>query len=228
MEKNKDKLALVLTGGEDRKDVIDALKRCGWCEFRVDEFLKRDTEEKLKEWISIKAKVKKIGTVRWHREHQGNGLKISEGKRLKIYKDVIAYVDYVDVEIRSSIVKNIIMAARERHKKVILSYHNFSKTPSYNTLKKIYNQGKRLKPDIIKFATKVNSSSELFTLLSFTYNYSKKLPLIITPMGVSFIERLIPLYLGSLFTYISLEKKTASGQISYRDIKKLDETHLSF
>lgn len=223
----KDKLVLVLVGGEDREDVINALKRCGWCEFRVDEFLKSYPEGKIKEWISFKTQAKKIGTIRWYEEHQDRGLKISEEKRLEIYKAVLEYVDYVDVETRSRIAKNIIMEAMKKHKKVILSYHNFSKTPSYTTLKKIYNQGKGLKPNIIKFATKVNSSSELFTLLSFTYNYSKKIPLVITPMGVSFIERLIPLYLGSLFTYISLEKKTASGQISYRDIKILEGLNLT-
>ncbi|HOL22949.1 MAG TPA: type I 3-dehydroquinate dehydratase, partial [bacterium] len=90
--------------------------------------------------------------------------------------------------------------------------------PSLKILEQVYRSGAKLKPDIIKVATRVNSSAELFTLLYFTYNFSKRHKLVITPMGVSFIERLIPLYFGSLFTYISFNTKTAPGQISYKEI----------
>ncbi|MCM8829836.1 MAG: type I 3-dehydroquinate dehydratase [Candidatus Omnitrophica bacterium] len=214
----KDKLALVLVGGEDRKKLLAALKKCGWCEFRVDEFLKKKPEDELKKWLTLKTSAKKIGTVRWHKEHQNKGLAISEKKRAKIYKQILEYVDYVDVEIKSKIAKEVIKSAREKRKRVIVSYHNFSKTPSFKFLKKVYKRGRQLKPDIIKIATKVNSPNELLTLLLFTFTYSKSFPVVITPMGVSFIERLIPLYFGSLFTYISFNTKTASGQISYKKI----------
>ena len=67
----------------------------------------------------------------------------------------------------------------------------------------------------------VNSKDEFFTLLSFTHKYSKKFPIIVTPMGVSFIERFTPIYLGSLFTYISLNKVTAPGQVSLDFVKRV-------
>ncbi|MCM8777207.1 MAG: type I 3-dehydroquinate dehydratase [Candidatus Omnitrophica bacterium] len=217
----KDKLTLVLVGGEDRKELLAALKRCGWCEFRIDEFLKKNPEDKLKKWLTLKTSTKKIGTVRWHKEHQNQGLAISEKRRLEIYRDILEYVDYVDVEIKSKIAKEVIKSARKKGKKVIVSYHNFSRTPSLKFLKKVYNKGRRLKPDIIKIATDVNSPDELLTLLFFTHTYSKSFPVVITPMGVSFIERLIPLYFGSLFTYISFNTKTAPGQVSYKEIQNL-------
>lgn len=219
----KEKLALVLVGGENEKEVKKALRICGWCEFRVDEFLKKFPEGKLISWLSLKTDARKIGTVRWFKEHQNRrGLAISEKKRAKIYKDILKYVDYVDVEIKSSIVREVIREVRNRSKKIIASYHNFSKTPHYKNLEGIYREGEKLKPDIIKIATMVNTPDELFTLISFAYKYSKNFPLVITPMGVSFIERLIPLYFGSLFTYISFNTKTASGQISYKEIFELN------
>ncbi|MCX8082986.1 MAG: type I 3-dehydroquinate dehydratase [bacterium] len=214
----KDKLVLVLVGDEDRREVKNVLKKCGWCEFRIDEFLTKYSEDALEEWISLKTSAKKIGTVRWYKEYQNYRMKITEQKRIEIYKKILNYVDCVDIEIKSSIVKEVIKEARDRDKKVIVSYHNFLKTPVYNKLENIYAEGRKLKPDIIKIATKVNGSDELFDLLSFTHKYSKKFPLVIMPMGVSFIERLIPLYLGSLFTYISFTAKTAPGQISYKEI----------
>lgn len=221
----REKIVLVLVGNENKNVLRNALKYCGWCEFRVDEFLKKFPEEKLIPWISFKTDAKKIGTVRWRMEHQEKRLPITEKRRLKIYKDIIEYVDYVDIEIRSSIVKDVIEEARRKNKKVIVSYHNFLKTPSSTRLEDIYKKGRKLKPDIIKIATKVNSPDELFTLLSFTYKYSKKFPLVITPMGVSFVERFVPLYLGSLFTYVALTEKTAQGQITCKDVVDLQNKY---
>lgn len=150
----------------------------------------------------------------------GTGLAVSEKKRAEIYKDILEYVNYVDVEIKSSIAEQVIKEARRKKRGVIASYHNFSKTPSFKTLKVIYREGRRLNPDIIKIAAKVNKTDELFSLLAFTHKYSQKFPLVIAPMGVSFAERIIPLYLGSAFTYIALTAKTASGQITYNDLLK--------
>ncbi|NLG11488.1 MAG: type I 3-dehydroquinate dehydratase [Elusimicrobia bacterium] len=216
----KEKLTLVLVGNENTKEAQSALKKCGWCEFRVDEFLKRKEEKELAKWLSLKTTAKKIGTVRRQKEHQGTGLAVSEKKRAEIYKDILEYVNYVDVEIKSSIAEQVIKEARRKKRGVIASYHNFSKTPSFKTLKVIYREGRRLNPDIIKIAAKVNKTDELFSLLAFTHKYSQKFPLVIAPMGVSFAERIIPLYLGSAFTYIALTAKTASGQIIYNDLLK--------
>lgn len=125
----------------------------------------------------------------------------------------------MDVEIKSRIAGEVIEHAKSRGRKVILSYHNFSKTPPLKNLEKIYEEGKKLKPDIIKIAVKVCSDKEFFTLLSFTHKYSKKTSLVITPMDVSPVERLMPLYFGSLFTYVSLGRATAPGQPSLDSLK---------
>jgi 3-dehydroquinate dehydratase I len=211
----KDKLVVVLTGGEKDTSVRDAVKGVGWVEYRVDEFFKNRRSD-LRWELTRRSDLRIIGTVRGDREHQGEGLHISEKERLEIYKRIIPCVDYVDIEIKSRIVGEVITCARKQKKKSIVSYHNFSKTPSYKGLEKIYREGFKLKPDIVKIATSVRSEKDMFTLFSFTHYYSNKIPLVIIPMGVTAIERLIPLYFGSLFTYVSLERQTAPGQISYK------------
>ena len=148
---------------------------------------------------------------------------LSEEKRKKIYKEIIPFVDFVDVEVKSKIAEEIINFTHSKGKKVILSYHNFTKTPSLKKLKVIYQNAKKLKCDILKIATKVNSPEELLLLLNFSSSFldNKRISAIITPMSVSVMERLMPLYFGSLFTYVSLTKSTAPGQPSYAEIKKL-------
>ncbi len=218
----RDNFAAVVVGGENKNLVRRAVKDAEWLEFRVDEFLRRFPEECIVKWLSDnRYAATTIGTVRSDRERQEGGLHLPEKKRLEIYGKIIDCVDYVDVEIRSGIAGEVIGFARKRKKKVILSYHDFSKTPSIKTIEKIYGEGRKLKPDIIKLATSVRSEGDLFVLLSFTRLHAKKFPLVVIPMGAPACGRLAPLYLGSLFTYVSIEKKTAPGQISHKNLMLL-------
>ena len=213
----KDNLALVLSGGENEKAVRQAVKSVGWVEMRIDQCLER----RMPLIQTQRPVVHMIGTVRWKKESQNERLDITEQQRLDIYKEILGYVDYVDVEIKSPIAAEVTKEAKNRHKRVILSYHNFTKTPSLKALTKIFKEARKLQPDIIKISTIVCSKNELFTLLDFTCKYSEKFPLVVTPMGVSAIERIMPVYLGSLFTYVCLGRPTAPGQPSLDFIKKL-------
>jgi len=226
------KIAVVLVGGERKKALNKVLGEVAWVELRIDLFLQRFSKEKLYLWVKEVRKIAKgkiIGTVRWHREQPEPKSYISEEKRAGIYKEIIPFVDFIDVEVKSKIAKEVVEFAYRKRKRVILSYHNFIKTPSSVKLKEIYKKGKYLKCDILKIATKVNSPDDLLLLLNFSNSFldNKRISVIITPMGVSIMERLMPLYFGSLFTYVSLVKSTAPGQPSYSEInilqKKLDK-----
>ena len=220
--KMENRIAVVLTGNE--RKLKNIVSKAGWIELRIDEFLRSSREDEILKWVkkirSI-ASGRIIGTVRWKKEQPEPSFYIPDKKRKEIYEKIMDFVDYVDVELRSKIVPQVIKSAREKGKKVILSYHNFSKTPNFSKLTEIYRKGIRLKPDILKIATKIDSKKSLLTILKFTYHYSKKVPLVITPMGVSVVERLIPLYFGSIFTYVSAGKKTAPSQPSYKQIEKI-------
>lgn len=224
MENLKEKIALVLVGGEKETELIEVLREVKFVELRIDEFLRNFSEDDLIDWIK---KIKKIGenevigTVRWYKEGGENCFYIPDRNRLEIFRKIIDYVDIVDVEIKSKISENVIEIAKSKNKKVILSYHNFKKTPDYKILKKIVKNGKRKSADFLKIATKINSSKNLFNLIKITYEYSKKIKIITIPMGVSLCERLIPLAFGSQFSYVSFSKKTAPSQPSYFEIKNL-------
>ena len=70
----------------------------------MDEFLREYDESELKEWIlRIKEKVKGkiIGTCRWYKEGGKNAYYIRDKKRIEIYKEIIDYVDFIDIELKN-------------------------------------------------------------------------------------------------------------------------------
>jgi len=226
----RDKIGVVVVGIEDEKTLVDIFKDVKYVELRIDEFLRNFPEEGIIEWIK---KIKRlgeneiIGTIRWYKEAGENPFYIPDRKRLEIYRKIVDYVDFVDIEIKSRIFEKVFEIAKIKNKKVIASYHNFKKTPDYKILRKIIGKGKREGVDYLKIATKINSTKNLFTLLELSYKYSKKMKLVIIPMGVSYIERLIPLFFGSQFTYLSISKKTAPNQPSYSELSPLLKCQLT-
>jgi 3-dehydroquinate dehydratase-1 len=217
----KEKMAVVLVGNENEKELIEVLKNVKYVELRIDEFLRNFENKDIVNWIR---KIKRIGeneiiaTVRWYKEGGENPFYIPDRKRLEIYREISDFVDIIDIEIRSKIFENVNEIVKSKNKKIIASYHNFKKTPDYKILKKIVKKGKNKLADFVKISTKVNSQKNLFTLIKLTYEYSKKIKLIITPMSVGLIERLILISFGSYLSYVSLSQKTAPGQPSYYDI----------
>ena len=214
-------VAVVLTGGEKGKLFEKALQEAGWIELRVDRFLEKFPK---KNWLLWAEEIRKgttakiIGTIRWSKEQPELRLRIPESSRSAMYEKLMPFVDFVDVEVNSTIVKNVVKIAGTNNTRAILSYHDFAGTPSFDKLGEIYRKAKRLRADIIKIATSVRKSSELLRLLEFTSKYGSRNPLVVTPMNVSFVERLIPLTFGSLFTYAALNTPTAPGQPSYAEI----------
>ncbi|MCM8818233.1 MAG: type I 3-dehydroquinate dehydratase [Candidatus Omnitrophica bacterium] len=229
MENLREKIALVLVGGEKENELIDILREVKYVELRIDEFLRNYSKEQLVDWIKKIRKIGEnqiIGTCRWYKEAGENFFYIPDKKRLEIYRKIIDYVDIVDVEIKNKICENVIEIAKSKNKRIILSYHNFKKTPDYKILKKIIKTGKRKSADFVKIATKISSPKNLFNLIKLTYEYSKKIKIITVPMGVDISERLILLTFGSQFTYISFSKKVAPSQPSYSELKNLTNLKL--
>jgi 3-dehydroquinate dehydratase I len=132
---------------------------------------------------------------------------------------------YVDVEIQSdSAFRNeIIEKAKLKGCKVIISFHDFHKTPEERELKEIatlcFNEG----ADITKIACRVNSEMDNLRLLGLLNNNDFEGRTVIIGMGnKGRIIRVAAPLLGSPFTFASIlkGKETAEGQI---DKEKLQD-----
>jgi 3-dehydroquinate dehydratase I len=135
----------------------------------------------------------------------------NKDKRLDIFKAVIPFVDAVDIEIDASISRQVI--AHARAKTIIVSEHDFEKTPDISHLESIVEKADALGAHIIKIAAMANHQHDVVRLLEFTAACKKNLVSI--AMGeYGTISRVLAPVFGSLFTYGFVKKAVAPGQLS--------------
>jgi 3-dehydroquinate dehydratase I len=182
-------------------------------EVRVDLF--KEPVQRVLEYVS---KVKKesglplLGTVR---ETSSN-----KKKRLEIFHHLIPIVDCIDIEVDAPIKNQVIKMTRNAKKKVIVSEHDFKKTPDNKRLIAIAKESLRSGADMVKIAAMAKTNGDVVRLLQFCADC--QCPMIAISMGeYGKISRVLaPLY-GALFTYGFIgAKAVAPGQLA---LDKLDE-----
>tara|TARA_B100001167_G_scaffold1353_1_gene835 strand:- start:265 stop:927 length:663 start_codon:yes stop_codon:yes gene_type:complete len=117
--------------------------------------------------------------------------------------------------------KKLASYLRKTKCKLLISWHDFKKTPNESQLKAKFNKMAKFS-DIVKIVTVANSVSDASRLLSL-YSIKSKNKTIAFCMGEQGkFSRILCLHLGSPFTYVSLGKAIAPGQFSLREIKSLE------
>lgn len=130
---------------------------------------------------------------------------------------------YVDVETESSdaFLHNIKECADLHGAKVIVSYHNFERTPGQEDLESVMIGCFEKGGDVAKIATRVNGTDDLLNLIALYRMPGQKVILGMGELGR--ILRIMGPYLGAAFTFASLEegKETAPGQLSMKQMKAI-------
>jgi len=195
-----------------------ALKKSDYAEVRFD-FLKIEQIPEALE--TIKKDLNKI-VCTLRPKTEGGKFPGNEKERIAILKLIAEYNPFLlDVEFNtlkrnSSLVRYL----KSTKTKLLVSWHDFKKTPSTAELKKKMNQMSKFSSNvkIVSTAKSTNDSNRMLEL------YSKKgrSNLISFAMGdLGRISRILCLYLGSPFTYVSLGKAVAPGQFSVDEVKKI-------
>ena len=195
-----------------------ALKKSDYVEVRFD-FLEI---EKIPETLEmIKNDLNKIVcTLRSIKE--GGKFSGDEKERIAILKLIAEYNPFLlDVEF-NTLKKNSLLAKYLTSTKVnlLVSWHDFNKTPNSEELEKKKKQMSRFSNNvkIVSTAKSTNDSTRMLEL----YRKKEKMNLISFAMGdLGRISRILCLYLGSPFTYVSLKKAIAPGQFSIDEVKKI-------
>lgn len=195
-----------------------ALKKSDYAEVRFD-FLEI---EKIPETLEIiKNDLNRIVcTLRPRKE--GGKFSGDEKERIAILKLIAEYNPFLlDVEF-NILKKNSLLAKYLSSTKVnlLVSWHDFNKTPNSAELKKKKKQMGRFSNNvkIVSTAKSTNDSTRMLEL----YRKKEKMNLISFAMGdLGRISRILCLYLGSPFTYVSLKKAIAPGQFSIDEVKKI-------
>jgi 3-dehydroquinate dehydratase-1 len=208
-EKNPKKLNLILK---------NALKNSDYAELRLD-FLKPfhvpDVLESTKKQLS-----RCVCTLRPTAE--GGKFQGTDKERISILKLIAEYHPFLlDVEF-STLRKNKILSnyIKKTNTEVLVSWHDFKKTPSIPALKNMLKQMQKFSKNI-KIVTNAKVHDDSSKTLSL-YNTSTKINLIAFAMGdEGRMSRILCLYLGAPFTYVSLGKPVAPGQFSLDEVKRI-------
>lgn len=144
-----------------------------------------------------------IGTLR---ETEENRI-----KRMSLFERIIPLIDSVDIEIDADINRKVIEKAKG--KTIIVSEHDFEKTPSVDVMSQIVETAIDIGADIVKIAAMAESQEDVSRLMDFTKSRSENMVAI--SMGeIGKRSRIEGFKSGSLFTYAFITEEVAPGQIS--------------
>lgn len=136
-------------------------------------------------------------------------------------------VDIIDLELFTgdALVKDVVAKAHANHVKVIMSNHDFHKTPPKEEIIKRLCKMQELGADIPKIALMPQTKADVLTLLAATLEMHEKHangPIITMSMSKSgIISRLAGEVFGSAATFGAVKKASAPGQISVTDLRSV-------
>lgn len=201
-----------------KQNMKEALKKADYVEIRFD-FLKTDEIPKTLEIIKKDLK-KVVCTLR--SKSEGGKFEGDEKERISILKLIAEYNPFLlDIEF-NTIKKNKELAKylKSTKTKLLISWHDFKKTPKFSELKNMMSQMTKFSHNvkIVTTAKSVDDSTRTLQL----YSKNEKNNLIAFAMGDSGrVSRILCLYLGSPYTYVSLGNPVAPGQFSVDEVKKI-------
>ncbi len=149
----------------------------------------------------------------------------------ELYKKVIdtGYVDLIDVEgfQNEETAKELIAYAHQTSVKVIVSSHDFEKTPEENILLERLKVMQEMDADILKIAVMPKTKADVITLMSVTEKmvskYASKPIISMSMSDIGVVSRLAGELSGSAITFGNVGRASAPGQISACELKKILE-----
>lgn len=213
--------------------VIAANADADLAEFRIDLLnFANDSEQvialgqELKQILGAKPMIATIRT-----RNEGGQLTISDADYGKTYQAYLQqpFMDMLDVEMfrDQQIVKNTVKLAHAKKVLIVMSNHDFQKTPPEAEIIKRLLKQDELGADILKIAVMPQSKQDVFTLMNATLNVSQqsKKPLLTMSMGkLGTISRIATANMGGSFSFGMIGEASAPGQIDVTQLKQFLKT----
>ena len=162
------------------------------------------------------------------RREEGGHYRGTEGNRLAILREAVGLgADFVDVELGSGRSALQEFISHRRRSRLILSSHDFKKTASPNTLRRLFQRMERYGAEVIKIVTFARSLEDNLSVLSLIpYAREKKQGIIAFCMGEKGkMSRVFAPLMGAAWTYASLDRKrvSAPGQLTVLELREIWE-----
>jgi 3-dehydroquinate dehydratase-1 len=128
---------------------------------------------------------------------------------------------YVDLEASTP---NLLQAASELQEagsKLIISYHDFHKTPTFDDMEEMYKQTKIVGGTLCKIVGTTNNNVDNLVYLEFLKKYPGNIAFGMTTMGI--LSRIISPLIGGKWTYASPNQyeSVAPGQLSLEKLRRI-------
>ncbi len=191
---------------------LNALKDLEFAEIRLDKMKLNDRD--IRQIFSQPLKL--IATCRPNAKDEKERMRLL----LKAIESGASFVD-IEVDANEEYKKELTACAKMHNCKIIVSYHNYKKTPPSGELEQIVKWCFESGADIAKIACMVNSENDNARLLGLLDSDKK---IIVVGMGEKGkITRIVAPLLGSVFTFASISKgkDTADGQIEKNKLEQI-------
>ena len=206
-------------GALDAQTCSDQAPPCDLLELRLGEIeLQGDS------WLARAQKLRDRGipiliTVRNNKE--GGTWEDADPERLRLFNLGLTDFSLVDVELESRHLYRVADLARQFNKPLVVSYHDFEKTPDIRVLNGLAERVAEIDSVVLKIALKANEEKDI-KLLECFLKQDLPFPVCVLAMGEAWRETRVtfPL-LGSCLTYGYLDKPSAPGQHSCEELSRL-------
>ncbi|MFH0848103.1 MAG: type I 3-dehydroquinate dehydratase [archaeon] len=184
------------------------------------------------DYLDIGQSIKKIVQSRelpliatFRSSRNGGAGSLSEPKRVELLISTAKTgFDYVDIELETRNLNNVVRQLHSAGVKTIVSHHDFKRTHSQTELRRVLQLCRRSGATISKLVTTVKSVEDNLHLLDLTREESKKGEIVCFGMGELSVESRVfsPMY-GAAFTFASLDDgiAVAPGQISVSGMRHI-------
>ncbi len=206
-------------------------KLSGWdvLEVRLDFFDQIHDANAIKVLLNkVRQATSRLMLVTLRTKREGSALDVNDEDYLKIITSICesGVCDLVDIELTrgDDLIKQCEEVAHAHNVKVIISKHDFDKTPSQNEMESLLYKMNELSGDILKLAVMPHDKADVIELLGATRAVSTHVhaPLITMSMGnLGSISRVIGGEFGSTMSFATAGKASAPGQVSLEKMSGL-------
>ena len=150
----------------------------------------------------------------------------AEGGEVEIDPKANAF-DIYDVELAlgTNMAIELRTLIHDAGKYMLMSSHNFDRTPEVDSLMQKFRSMDSLEADIMKVAVMPEDYQDLLNLLSFTvqakHEYAQKPIVTMSMSSIGLTSRLVGEQFGSAITFATVGKASAPGQIDYQELNQM-------
>ncbi|MDW7726899.1 MAG: type I 3-dehydroquinate dehydratase [Candidatus Methanoperedens sp.] len=153
-------------------------------------------------------------------KQEGGAWEKSEDERIDVLLSLMPLADAVDIELCAKDRDMVVKEAKKSGKTVIISTHDFEKTPETGVMKGVLEESFAAGADIAKLAVMPGSFDDALRLLDVTL-HAKSAVCTIAMGDIGKHSRVVAPIYGSVMTYGSVGTATAPGQLRVDELKKI-------